>query len=157
MICCLTSTRISRLSRSMINNFKFTEKRIALFLFAIIWIYLWVRGIFVPLSHDEVATYFHYIHAGTLNPYDGAPWDANNHLLNSYLSYFCDRIFGNSEISLRLPSLLIAPIYFYYHFKIGEKLKHNLLRWIYVGSMFCTHYLVEHLPIPEDMECRCAF
>ena len=106
---------------------------------------MWVRAFLVPLSHDEVGTFFHFIHDGDFVPYVNALWDANNHLLNSLLTYGSYKLFGHSEIALRLPSLLIAPLYFYYHYKISQKLSSSLVKWVYIISMFFTHYLMEHL------------
>ncbi|HNS46120.1 MAG TPA: hypothetical protein PKH94_02665, partial [Bacteroidales bacterium] len=52
----------------------------------LLWIYVWLRAIQVPLIYDEIATFFHYIHSSSFLPFR-SHLDANNHLLNSALTW----------------------------------------------------------------------
>lgn len=114
-------------------------------IFLVTWAYLWLRAFYVPLSHDEVATFFHYIQTGDMIPYTGALWDANNHLLNSLLSYPFYQLFGASEWALRMPSLLIAPLYFLFNYRIAQRIRNGWPRWSFLIVVLTTHYVVEHL------------
>lgn len=80
--------------------------KIAFFIIAaIVFGVLAMRSWLVPFAHDEAATFFYYIQSGNFSPYQ-AHIDANNHVLNSGLSYYCFKLFGDSNLAMRLPNLL---------------------------------------------------
>lgn len=133
------------------------ERNIALLLFLICWIYVWIRAVTVPLSHDEVATFFHFVHAENLIDLPANDLSANNHLLNTFLTFISYKLFGYTELVLRLPNLLIAPLYFFYHYLISKKLQSSLLKWVYIVCLFCTHYLMEHLGYTRGYGMSLAF
>ena len=81
-----------------------TESIIAFSISLCIFIYLIIRSIYVPLIHDEAATFFHYIQSSSFIPFHSLN-DANNHFLNSLLTYISYTLFGDSEFALRLPNL----------------------------------------------------
>ncbi|NOR87144.1 MAG: hypothetical protein GQ527_05995 [Bacteroidales bacterium] len=119
------------------------SKVIYIALFCFVFIYLALRSNLVPFVHDEAATFFHYIHKGAfLPPY--AHWDANNHLLNSTLSYISYHLFGSSEFALRLPNLLFFPVFFFYSYKISTLLKNVLLKWAFIISLVFAHHFIEY-------------
>jgi len=73
------------------------------------------RSYFVPLNHDEAATFFFFIQSGNYMPFYSQV-DANNHVLNSFLCNICFHLFGSSPFILRLPNtlsflLLIIGVY----------------------------------------------
>ena len=64
-------------------------------LFSFLFIYTLLRIIFNDTLHDEIATYMFYFYQGD---YIGEyiHWDANNHLLNSYLGHKLYGVFGDN-------------------------------------------------------------
>lgn len=78
----------------------------------ILFIYVILRAINISFSHDESLTFT--IFEGNRK------WlkTANNHWLNTILAYISSRIFGYSELSLRLPNIISFPIFSYYCFKL---------------------------------------
>jgi hypothetical protein len=96
----------------------------------------------VPLVHDEVATFFHYIHTGRFLPFD-AHWDANNHMLNSFLGIIFYKLFGHDEFVLRIPNLLAFPVYVYFIYKISGRLENTLIRWAFIVSMLFANGFIE--------------
>ena len=85
-----------------------TEKRIKTGFFilaSLLFLLLAFRNVMVPFNHDEAVTFFYYIQSGEFLPYH-AHIDANNHVLNSGLGYYCFKLFGSSTFALRLPNLL---------------------------------------------------
>lgn len=104
--------------------------------------YVVLRAIHVPLVHDEVATYIHYVHQGEFIPGD-ALVDANNHILNSFLSICADRLFGTSPLSLRLFNILSFLVFAFYLFRIAFRVDDKLLRWGFILALFGSHYLME--------------
>ena len=121
---------------------RFTEKRLYFLFAAVVWIYLLVRAIYVPILHDEAATFFHYVLSGRFIPYF-SNCESNNHVLNTLLSFFSYHLFGLSKFSLRLPNLLFAVVFFVFLYKISFQLKSKVLRWLFILSLAGSHYFME--------------
>lgn len=84
---------------------------------AVAFLGLIIRNVTVPLAHDEIGTFFTYIQIGEFLPYSSY-LDANNHVLNSFLSWISFKFFGASPFALRLPNLLFFPILIFATYKI---------------------------------------
>ena len=111
-------------------------------LFVFLWGYLWLRAIYTQLTHDETATFFRYIQPGLFMPY-AHELSANNHILNSILSYFFYSVFGVSPMVLRLANLLAFPLYFIYVVKFAGLLRRPWLRITGVVTLTCLHNFME--------------
>lgn len=111
-------------------------------LFAFLWGYLWLRAIYTQLTHDETATFFRYIQPELFMPY-ALDISANNHILNSILSYFFYSFFGVSPLVLRLVNLLAFPLYFFYVVKFAGLLRPVWLRITGVVVLTCLHNFLE--------------
>jgi hypothetical protein len=111
-------------------------------LFAFLWGYLWLRAIYTQLTHDETATFYRYIQPELFMPY-ALDLSANNHILNSILSYFFYSVFGISPLVLRLANLLAFPFYFIYVVKFAGLLRHWFLRVTAVVALTCLHNFLE--------------
>ncbi len=109
---------------------------------ALVFIYLILRACYVPIMHDEAATFFHYVIQGEFIP-GLAHWDANNHLINSALSIGSVRLLGNNLFALRLPNLLFFIVYAYFLLKLSELLEHKLLRVSFWALGLCMHGFIE--------------
>lgn len=119
-----------------------TETLVAAGLFGVLWVYLWLRAQFVPFSHDEVATYFHYVHSGRYIPFVDAHWYANNHLLNTLLTRLCYLVAGPWQLVLRVPNLLAFPVFAWYTWQMGKVLRPEV-RWPMLAALWGAHYMVE--------------
>ena len=108
----------------------------------LVFIYLAIRSITVPISHDEAATFFHYIQSGKFIPYFTL-WDANNHFLNSLLVYPLYKIFGSALFWLRLPNLLFFPIYAIFAYKLTKGIRVNLLQLLTSIALITAPFLIE--------------
>lgn len=108
-----------------------------------LFIYLILRAAFVPPVHDEGSTFMHYIQRDEWMPFK-AHWDANNHILNSFLSAQFFKIFGQGLIPLRLASLLFFPLYAIYVFKISKFLQNKLVQIFFLFGMLGAHNLMEY-------------
>jgi hypothetical protein len=107
-----------------------------------IGIYLILRAVFIPLVHDEAATFFYYIHSFDFVPFI-AHWDANNHVLNSALASFFFWLFGPEEWVLRLPNLLAFPFYAWYIFKLGYFIQTPWIRNSFRFVLLLSHGILE--------------
>ena len=119
-----------------------------LVLSAICFLYILGRAIWVPISHDEAGTFFHYVEPAKFIPFF-AHWDANNHILNSALAYFFSNIFGNDLIWLRLPNVLAFILYAFYGWKLTLPIKDQLVK-----SLMYTALLTAWLPIEFFAQVR---
>lgn len=78
-----------------------------------------LRCIFVPFSHDEVATFNFYIQPGNFWPFLSHP-DANGHFLMSATSWLFFELVGSSPQSLRIPSILSFLVLCYGVFRMNK-------------------------------------
>ena len=108
----------------------------------LVFIYLTIRSITVPISHDEAATFFHYIQSNKFIPYYTL-WDANNHFLNSLLVYPLYKLFGSDLFWLRLPNLLAFPVYALFAYKLTRDIKSHLVQLITSIALITAPFLIE--------------
>jgi hypothetical protein len=88
----------------------------------LVFVLILIRAALVPISHDEAATFLHYIQQGDFF-YFYAHWDANNHALNSLLGIWMYNTFGSELIWLRLPNVLSFLLFAYYGYQIISRLR----------------------------------
>lgn len=121
-------------------------------------VYLIIRAVYVPFTHDEASTFFRYVQPGKLIP-GIAREDANNHFLNTVLTWVSWKIFGNAKWTLRLPNLLFAPVYFYFLYRIGVLLKDKILRYGFWITLLFSLYFIEFWRYHVAMACpwRCSW
>lgn len=112
-------------------------------IFIALFIYLLMRSIWLPMQHDEVATFYFYVQRGIFLP-PNAHWDANNHLLNSFATFVSYKLFGDDPWALRLPNILSFVLYFWSVWGISKLLKHKLVQWAFLLSLLMAHYLFEY-------------
>ena len=135
-----------------------TEGFIALFLFLVLWTYLWLRAIYVPLVHDELVTLHAYMLNGKWLPFQGF-LDANNHILNSAFGAFFIQLFGYKTYLIpRLPNLLCFPIYFGSTFLILKKLELKNIALFGALTLFVfPPYLLEFFALARGYGMAMAF
>lgn len=90
----------------MIKTFKSWQGIVLTTLFLIVLFYVGQRAYFVSFSHDEALSF------RIINGDNDLRGTANHHILNTWLMKLCNVIFGASELSLRLPSLLGLVLFF---------------------------------------------
>jgi hypothetical protein len=119
------------------------EDKLYLLLAIVLWSYLLARVILVPLVHDEGATFYFYIQTGIFWFYN-AHWDANNHVLNSFLTLLSYKAFGDSNLTLRLPNLLSFGVYLYFIWLTAQKFLTGFSKHAFILAMWCCHIYFEH-------------
>lgn len=134
------------------------QKQSLIFSFiSVLWlIYLVIRAYYVPITFDESATFFHFVHRGDMWFFDSLP-DANNHLINSFLTYISYHLFGASKLALRLPNLLSAILFLYFLFRTSLFIKNISLRWIFILSLMFSHYFIEFFAVSRGYGLSMAF
>src|SRR6185312_6700744 len=121
-------------------EFRMTSKifnKAFLVLSLFVFIVVAVRAALVPFCHDETATFFYYIQTGDYLPYI-AHGDANNHILNSFFSWICFRLFGSSPFALRLPNLVSLAILIIAVYRLAGQLTHSASKVILVAGLLIS-------------------
>jgi hypothetical protein len=80
------------------------------------------RAATFPFTHDESLSFAIF----SWDPGWGAT--ANNHLLNTFLMKWCSILFGDSELSLRLPNILAHVIYLLCTLVLLKRFQHTVLQ-----------------------------
>ena len=106
-------------------------------------VFIALRSAMVGFSNDEAATFLNFVHTNEFFPFFEAHWTANNHYVNSFLTWITYHIFGVDEWALRLPNLLALPLYLWFVYQIGRYLRYTPLRWGFWLLIFSSYYLLE--------------
>jgi len=89
---------------------RYPPDRLALVLFGLVFFgYVGVRAARVAITFDEVQSFYYYIRKGFLALFKFD--QANNHFLNTFLTWLATRIAGTGEFALRIPNLLAYALY----------------------------------------------
>ena len=123
-------------------KFLSAEKSLFFLIPFLLCIYLVFRAILVPMGHDEVATFYYYVQTGSFLPFQFHN-DANNHILNSFLTWIFYSLFGPSPFALRLANLLFAPLFFYFSYKLSTLVKDSFLRYSFFITLCLCHNFIE--------------
>lgn len=134
-----------------------TEKILYAVLAALVWLYIALRAYFVPITIDEAATFLHFIQTGSIWPGEDTIWDANNHVLNSFLSRCFYLLFGSSEFALRLHAVLIMGIYLLYTYLFAKLIKSPVVRWAFIAAFIFPHFLLEFFAYTRGYGISMAF
>ncbi len=149
------------MSRDETNKFLFIPRLDAAHvlewaLFCLLLFYLVLRAIYVPPLHDEVATFFHYIEVGDIWS-ETAVLDANNHLLNSYLSRFMYLLFGEDFFFLRLPNIFAFFLYFWSVAHLLKGLNHRNNYIIGLIALNTVPFILEYFALTRGYGMGIAF
>lgn len=119
----------------------FRDKQLFLSLAFISLVVIALRAFQVPLFHDEVRTFNHFVKSGILSPFSEYR-AANNHLVNSLLARCSYLVFGDSPFALRLPNVLSYLVYLVFVFRIGDWFRAKLSKWtFYLALLFSFHFI----------------
>lgn len=83
---------------------------------AALLLYVSVKATLSSFTHDESFSYLNYCHETFMQIISYSNWYTNNHILNSLLMKYSEKLFGNTEIALRLPNLILLIIYMIYSY-----------------------------------------
>jgi hypothetical protein len=132
------------------------ERLVAALSVLLVFVYVVLRAMYVPTFHDEAATFFHYIVTEKYWPYQ-AHWDANNHILNSALGFYCYKLFGADQIWIRLPNVLSFLVYGFFAVRITQELKSGLLRWLTLIAILTAVFPLEFFSLARGYAMSLAF
>jgi hypothetical protein len=95
----------------------------------LLFAYVAARAWALSITWDEAANYLEFTRKGLLSPfYFPFPhFGANNHFLNSWLTFVTTRIFGAGEFSLRVPVLGAYLLFLYFTARLSAELSPPVL------------------------------
>ncbi|MEJ6583811.1 MAG: hypothetical protein QNL29_07205, partial [Crocinitomicaceae bacterium] len=124
-------------------------------LFAVLFLYLILRALFVEPLLDELGTLHWYIETGNIIN-EKSILDANNHILNSYVSHHLFRFVGDHLIVYRLLALISFPIYFFSAKKlVTENIKQFPL--IVFIALISIHWVFDYFSLSRGYAPSVAF
>ena len=86
------------------------------------------RAAHQSIIHDEAFSFLYFIDGPWSSLW--SPYQAANHVLYSFLAKLSVALFGLSELSLRLPSILAGFFFMWGVFRVLESCESRLIRWI---------------------------
>ena len=78
-------------------------------------------------THDESTTYLNFVHLDFMDIISFQPANTNNHILNTLLMKYSEKMAGSSEFALRFPNLIFLMVYMVFTFLILKQSKRLLL------------------------------
>ena len=122
------------------------------FIFFIAFSYVILRAYFIGFTHDESLTFT------ILNGERDWVLTANNHWLNTTLSYVSFKILGSSEFALRLPNVLAFLVYGYFCYKlVVENSKHLFASLISIAFFILNPVILEFFSLSRGYGLAIAF
>ncbi|MGB0369577.1 MAG: hypothetical protein ACPGD8_09235, partial [Flavobacteriales bacterium] len=118
--------------------------------------YVVTRAVYVPPFCDEVTTYFDFIISSNFLP-PTAKLDANNHLLNSFLTRVSIFIFGDSALSLRLPNILAYLVFLGYGFRFKKHFQNKDLWLAWMVAFLSSLYFITFFQLARGYGLSMAF
>lgn len=135
-----------------------TQRILFIILASTVFIYLAIRSYTVCIVHDEAASFFNYIRSGIFFPFmENYHVSANNHILNSLLSWISYKLLGTDEWTIRLPNLLSFLVYAWAIFHLGKRINTTYLRWYFYILLLGSHYLIEFFAYSRGYGMGTAF
>jgi len=115
---------------------------VAILCLSLIFSYVILRAIYVPLTIDEAITYFSFVVQDSWLPTENTT-NANNHILNTGLTIISERYFGNSELALRLPNVIGFICYAIYAFLWSKWKEQDGISFSILIGLTSSHFLLE--------------
>ncbi|MEX2597506.1 MAG: hypothetical protein WEC59_11310, partial [Salibacteraceae bacterium] len=123
-------------------------------LLAFVWVV--IRSLSIPITPDEAFGFFNYIQKGQLFPPE-AKWDANNHLLNTILSFGAVKVFGNGLFVLRLANVLAYGLFLLVIVRLAQELRSLQLKISLFVLLAFSPLLVEFFALSRGYGLSMAF
>jgi len=124
--------------------------------FLFLMVLLFIRAFEVPLTPDEAFSYFLYVEPGYFTE-PHAQIDANNHVLNSILSWCYTQLFDHNTLFLRLANVLAFSIFFFSNLGIARQKSEKLHFWITFITLNSIYAIFEFFSLSRGYGLSFAF
>ncbi|MDQ3108791.1 MAG: glycosyltransferase family 39 protein [Bacteroidota bacterium] len=109
----------------------------------LLFTYACIKSATSSFTHDESFSYLVYVHDHFMDILSFANSYTNNHILNTLAMKYSEKLFGSSEIALRLPNLILFLVYMWYCYLLFKKEKTFLVVAAFI--LLCTNTLLADL------------
>jgi hypothetical protein len=104
---------------------------------ALVFAFVFIKASIVPFTHDECQSYTIFAeHSSQGNT-------ANNHWLNTWSAYPLYLLFGESELAMRLPNLLVFILYLFYCFKFTQRFQNIEVQWLCIVLLTAFPFMLD--------------
>lgn len=117
---------------------------------------VFIRAFTLPPYADEITTYFQYIRSGQFQPFH-SHLDANNHVINSFLSHLSFLTFGDSMWAFRLPNVLSFILFWYFINKLRGLFDNSWIGGFFAISVCCSMYMLSFFSVTRGYGMSMAF
>ncbi|HFB99912.1 MAG TPA: hypothetical protein ENJ53_03820, partial [Phaeodactylibacter sp.] len=93
----------------------------------LLFAYSTIRAVNIPMTVDESTTFLVYVQKPLIDVFLNNPVNTNNHFLNTFLIKLSIAIFGVSDLSVRLPSLMGHLFYIIFSFKLLQAISNRTI------------------------------
>ncbi|RLE20517.1 MAG: hypothetical protein DRJ65_18055 [Acidobacteria bacterium] len=115
------------------------------------------RAWYMAPYQDEISTFFFYVQPGAINPYS-AHLDANNHVVNSLLSFWSYRVFDSPEFFfVRLPNVLAFCLLLFYLHRLGSLFESSIKSLWFRLAVICCIYTISFFSLSRGYGLSYAF
>lgn len=121
-----------------------------------VFFYILIRALVVPPYFDEINTFFFYVQKGDFIPFL-ARTDANNHLVNSFLTFIFYKVFGENFFVIRLASALSIIVLMVYLCKLKKFFESKPINFILYIVLITTTYLTDFFILSRGYGLSIAF
>ena len=122
----------------------------------VLWCYAAVRAHTVSFSYDEAYTFMQHVRKGMFYQQDYDQMGGNHHLLNVWGMWASMKLFGTSELALRVPNLLAYVLYLYATARIALKAQWAITA-IACFVLFNAHpYLIDFFSLARGYGLACG-
>lgn len=128
--------------------FKKLQYSLAIFL----WVYIILRAIRVPITHDEAYSFF-LVKTNYIKAMAGT---ANTHWLNS-IGMKLGSLFSDAPFFLRIFSVLAWPIYAVSAIKISEATSNKIIQLVLFVLLIANPFLIDFFSLARGYGLACAF
>ena len=119
-------------------------------------LYIIYKASHTSFTHDESYTYTHYVHQNFMDIISYKTPYLNNHILNTLCVKYSEELFGSSEISLRLGSIIAFVIYSVFTISLFYKCCPKFILPFYVILSF-NPYLLDFFSLARGYGLSIAF
>jgi hypothetical protein len=109
----------------------------------LLFLYVSIRAYLIDITWDEAYSYLKFIRTGNFSPFYYSGVSANNHLLNTWLSFLTSYLLGISEFALRIPNIMAYALFLFFTAKLSNEFSSPLLRISSFLILNLNPYLVD--------------
>lgn len=122
----------------------------------LIFAYVLLRSILVPIHYDEILNYHFYVETGNFQPFY-AGVDANNHVVSTAFNHFSFLIFGKDILMMRTFGTLVFLVYFYYIYQFRNLFRSQLVHRAFAITLLSSFFLISFFSMARGYSFSLAF